>query len=99
MDVRGIVDVHVHLCRDTAQEKAVFPKNGWPDEWYWCSPDKVGPYMDARGVSHIVAVNIMDTGRMTEGRLARLPGETSAEKREQARGQIGQDMAGRVRSF
>jgi len=51
--------------------------------------------MDARGVSHIVAVNIMDTGRMTEGRLARLP----AGEREHARSQIKAEMLDRVRSF
>ncbi|HTE86266.1 MAG TPA: amidohydrolase family protein, partial [Dehalococcoidia bacterium] len=92
-------DVHIHLCRDTAQEKAVFPKKGWPDEWYWCSPDKVGPYMDARRVSHIVAVNIMDTGRMTDVRLARLPADISGGEREGARAEIRTEMQERVRSF
>ena len=29
-----IVDVHVHLCRGTDQEKVVFPRKGWPDDWY-----------------------------------------------------------------
>src|SRR5437899_898927 len=99
MDAQAIIDVHIHLCRDTAQEKAVFPKSGWQDGWYWCSPDKIGPYMDARTVTHIVAVNIMDTVRMTEGRMARLSPETSAAERERARAQIGEEMVGRVRSF
>jgi predicted TIM-barrel fold metal-dependent hydrolase len=94
-----IIDVHVHLCRDAAQEKLVFPKAGWPDDWYWCNPERVGAYMDQRGVSHMVAVNIMDTGRMTEGRLARLPRGASDAEVRQAKDAIRDEMQGRVRGF
>lgn len=94
-----IIDIHLHLCRDTAQEKLVFPKRGWPDEWYWCSPDKVTPYMDERGVSHVVTVNIMDTGRMTAARIARLQKGTAAEEVERTRGLLKAEMKERVRSF
>src|SRR5712691_6635132 len=94
-----IIDVHLHLCRDTAQEKLVFPKRGWPDDWYWGSGDKIGPYMDARGISHVVTVNIMDTGRMTAARLARLPRDFSEAEVEQTRIDLLEEMRGRVRSF
>lgn len=99
MSGQEIIDVHIHLCRDTAQEKAVFPKKGWLDDWYWCSPDKIEPYMDARGVTHIVAVNIMDTNRMTEGRLTRLPSNTPERERELARSKIRDEMVDRVCGF
>jgi uncharacterized protein len=92
-----IVDVHIHLCRDTAQEKLVFPKPGWPDDWYWCSPERITPYMDQRGISHMVAVNIMDTGRMARSRLARLNGDEAAVERATA--EIAAEMRDRVRSF
>jgi len=94
-----IIDVHLHLCRDTMQEKLVFAKRGWPDEWYWGSPDKIGPYMDERGVSHVVTVNIMDTGRMTVARMARLPKDASATEREQAQVRLSKEMQERVCSF
>ncbi len=54
-----IVDAHIHLCRDTAQEKVVFPKKGWPDDWYYGSPDTIIPYMDAKGISYVATMNIM----------------------------------------
>jgi predicted TIM-barrel fold metal-dependent hydrolase len=71
-----IIDVHLHLCRDTAQEN-----------------------MDSRGISHVVTVNIMDTGRMTAARLARLPRDFSAAQVEQTRSDLKEEMRGRVRSF
>jgi uncharacterized protein len=95
-----IIDAHLHLCRDTAQEKLVFPKKGWPDDWYWCSPDKVMPYLDARGVSHVVTVNIMDTNRMTEARLSRMAREGAAkEKLAKVRAELREEMQDRVRKF
>ncbi|MFN8556352.1 MAG: amidohydrolase family protein, partial [Dehalococcoidia bacterium] len=94
-----IIDFHIHLCRDTAQEKLVFPKRGWPDDWYWCSPDKVVPYMDHRGVSHVVSVNIMDTGRMVAARLARLPATMSDRDVAETRGALQEEMRGRVSAF
>jgi len=94
-----IVDVHVHLCRDTGQEKVVFPKPGWPDSWYWASPDKVTPHMDARGVSYLVSVNIMDTHVMRESRIKRLPKDTSEDEVKATRARMKDEMIDRVRSF
>lgn len=93
-----IVDVHLHLCRDTAQEKLVFPKPGWPDEWYWGSPDKITPYMDSRGVSYVVAVNIMDTAAMTEARIRRMKGATEDEVKK-AQVALKEEMIDRVIKF
>ena len=94
-----IIDFHIHLCRDTAQEKLVFPKSGWPDDWYWCSPDKIVPYMEQAGVSRVVTVNIMDTGRMTEARIARLPHSTPEEEVQRHRELLSEEMRERVRNF
>lgn len=66
-----IIDIHVHLCRDTQQEKLVFAKAGWPDEWHWGSVDRIIPYMDARHISHVATMNVMDTGHMVERRIQR----------------------------
>ncbi len=95
-----IIDIHLHLCRDTQQEKTVFPKAGWPDEWYWASPDKVIPYMDARGISHVATMNIIDTGAMVAGRIrrAREQGASEAEIAD-ARVTLREDMQERVRAF
>ena len=38
-----VIDVHIHLARDTAQEKVVFSKSGYPDEWFWANPEKIIP--------------------------------------------------------
>ncbi len=68
-----VVDAHIHLCRDTAQQKVVFPKRGWPDDWYWCNTDKIVPYMDQNFISHIVVLNVMVTKAMTEARTGAFP--------------------------
>lgn len=89
------IDAHVHLSRDTAQERQVFPKAGAADSWFWASPDKVGRYLDWFGMSHLVFLNIMDTRRMTRARLSKLGTEPTAEERETIR----QDMQARVSRF
>jgi len=94
-----IVDSHVHLCRDLAQEKLVFPKHGWLDNWYWGSPERVVPYMDARGISHVVTLNIMDTRRMSEMRIGRLPKDTSEEDIQKTRAALKDEMRERIRRF
>ena len=95
-----IIDVHLHLCRDVNQERLVFPKDGWPDEWYWGNPDAVIPYMNERGVSYVATQNIMDTGRMTEARLARVrAGGASDEEVERVRLDLAEQMRERVRGF
>ncbi|HXN60356.1 MAG TPA: amidohydrolase family protein [Acidimicrobiales bacterium] len=74
-----IIDFHVHLCRSVEEEKLVFPRVGWPDEWYWGNPADVVPYMNAWTVSHVVTLNVMDTGAMTRAHLAKSPDATPAD--------------------
>jgi predicted TIM-barrel fold metal-dependent hydrolase len=83
-----IVDVHVHLCRDTAQEKLVWPRPGFPDEWRWGSPDKVVPFMDREGISHLCTLTYIDTHSMVEQRLSRLPEAQRAEARPALQQQV-----------
>ncbi len=94
-----IVDVHIHMCRDAAQEKIVFPKRGWPDEWYWCNPAGITRYMDFNHISHVVTVNMMDTYVMTQARIARLPKNTSEEELKVTRAQLKEEMIDRVKKF
>jgi predicted TIM-barrel fold metal-dependent hydrolase len=89
-----IIDFHVHLCRSVAEEKLVFPRAGWPDAWYWATPERVVPYMDTWNVSHVVTLNIMDTGAMTRARL-RKSGDSSQAALEGLR----EEMRARVRRF
>lgn len=94
-----IIDVHVHLCRDTAQERLVFPRKGWPDEWFWASPERAERYMDYQGISHLVSVNMMDHNRMTAQRLVRLPADVSDTRLEAARAELREEMCARVQAF
>jgi predicted TIM-barrel fold metal-dependent hydrolase len=95
-----VIDVHVHLCRTPEQERTVFPKQGWPLDWYWANPEKVIPYMDAHGISEVVTANIMVTARMIDRRLQRLQAEGATEADiEQARAELGDEMKERVRVF
>ena len=93
-----IIDVHVHLSRDTAQEKLVWPRPGFPDEWYWANPEKVVPFMDREGISHICTLTFIDTHSMLEQRLARLTPATEKAKRETRR-RFEDEMIERIKRF
>src|SRR4051812_19595024 len=92
--------MHYHLCRDTQQEKAVFPKKGWPDDWYHGSPGTVIPWMDANNVTHIVTMNVMATASMVETRIRRAREQGASEADiAQARIDLQDDMKQRVRQM
>jgi uncharacterized protein len=95
-----IIDSHVHLCQDPRREQLVFPKANWPLDWYWASPERAVSYMDARGISELVSVNIMDTARMIETRLATaaLQG-TEADGLAALSSELRSQMVDRVRAF
>jgi len=89
------IDAHLHLSRDTAQEKLVYSKPGAADSWFWASPDKIGRYLDWFGMSHVVFLNVMDTTRMTRARLAK-SGSTPSQDEIDA---VRRDMQTRVSRF
>lgn len=95
MALHEVIDVHVHLSRNTAQEKLVWPRPGYPDEWYWANPEKVVPFMDREGISHICTLTFMDTHSMIEQRLSRLP----ESQREAARPALQGEMVEKTRRF
>ena len=83
--------MHVHLTRDPAQEQLVFPKPGYPDEWYTANEPRVIAWMDAEGLSHLFMINYMDTNRIIATRLSRLEGASDSElgeSREQLQGEM-----------
>ena len=89
------IDAHLHLSRNTAQEQQVFSKPGAADSWLWASPDKIGRYLDWFGMSHVVFLNVMDTGRMTRARLAK----SGPAPSEEAIDTVRREMQDRVSRF
>ena len=69
-----VIDVHVHLTRTVRQEKVVFPRTDYPDEWRWANEERVSEYLTAESVEAIVAVNYMVVPDMFEQRRARSSG-------------------------
>ena len=59
-----IVDLHVHLQRDVEMERIMYPRPGWPDDWFWFTPERVTQYMDFWNFSSIVSVNLMNERRV-----------------------------------
>ena len=98
MTVPEVIDVHVHLTRDPAQEQLVFPKPGYPEEWYRANEPRAVSWMDAEGFSHIFMINYMDTNRIIANRLARMPGASEAEIGEM-RAQLREQNVERLRVF
>ena len=98
MTMPEVIDVHVHLTRDPAQEQLVFPKPGYPEEWYRANEPRVISWMDAEGFSHLFMINYMDTNRMIAARLARMAGVSEAAL-EGARAQLQEEHVERLRRF
>jgi predicted TIM-barrel fold metal-dependent hydrolase len=73
-----LVDCHIHLFRDTAEEKRRFHHKGWPDSWYTGSEATVERYMDCNGISSMWCMNVIPE-RWIDADLARA-GETRKGK-------------------
>lgn len=86
-----IVDVHVHLMRTVAQERVVFPRPDYPDNWRWANEERVGAYLTSESIGAIVAVNYMVLPDMYDQRRRRSP-ETPDEE-------IWDDLRSRARDF
>ncbi len=92
--------MHRHLSRDTQLERLIFPKPGFPDDWYWCNLDRVIAYMDAHHISHVGAMNVMSTRSMLDSRMRRAR-EAGRSERDiaEARVFLREDMRQRVREM
>ena len=95
-----LFDMHRHLSRDTQLEKLIFPKPGFPDEWYWCNLDRVIAFMDAHHIGHLAAMNVMATRAMIASRVrrAREASRTDAQI-DEAREHFRAEMRDRVREM
>lgn len=93
-----LIDAHVHLCRTPVEEQRVFPRPGWPLEWYWANESRIGSYMELWGISHIVIANLMDTRAMTRSKLAHA-GDLDDGERRRLRDSLRLDMQVRVAKF
>lgn len=98
MALPEVIDAHVHLTRDPARERLVFPKPGYPDEWYRANEPRVIDWMDDEGFSHLFMINYMDTNRMIASRLARMPG-ASENAIAEARARLREEHVERLRRF
>ncbi len=95
MTVPDVVDVHVHFVRSQQQEKLVFPKAGWPDEWYGANPEGLDRWLRSEELAHIFAINFIDTHSIIDNRLARM----TADERPAAEKELAAQMTERTASF
>ncbi len=86
-----VIDVHVHMTRTAAQERVVFPRADYPDQWRWANGERVSEHLTREAIAAIVAVNYMVLPDMFEQRRGR-----SAEAPEH---EIWDDLRRRVRDF
>jgi|GEM_PF-863537 len=94
-----IVDVHLHLCKDTATEKLVLPRPGVPDSWLCGTPETLPKFMDLWGVSKVLSLNAHNPNRRIQLRLARLPKGTSEAEYERAKASLREEMIESFRRF
>ncbi|MEK7848612.1 MAG: amidohydrolase family protein, partial [Chloroflexota bacterium] len=67
----------------------------YPDDWLWANPERVIPFMDREGISHLCTLTFMDTHSMIEQRLSRLP----EPQREAARPALQREMVEKTQRF
>lgn len=96
MTAKPIFDFHVHLCRTAADEARVYRRPGWQEDWYWANEARISSYLDLWGVENLVVLNIMDTGRMTEQRIA---AAERAGRTPPGREELADGMRDRVHRF
>ena len=92
-----IIDAHVHLYRDTATEKQALPIRGRRDRDRWGNLERLIPYLDREGISHVVALNLFPTGLLRRLMTAKLPNSLSGDALANAQLRIEQDLADRMR--
>ncbi len=97
MSEPDVIDVHIHLTRNRAQEKLVFAKPGWPDEWFNCNAEGLPQWLESEGVSHLFAINYIDVNAIIDNRLARMG--TDNPERPAAEKELQKQMVDRVRQF
>src|SRR4051794_26808452 len=96
-DSWDIIDVHIHLARDVAEEKVVYGQPGWPDAWYRKNGERIPEFLEYEGLSNFFAINIMDTNRMMRNRLERMPAAESHS--EETRTRLRAEMLERLNRF
>lgn len=94
-----LIDAHVHLLRDPAQEQRVFPKPGAPARWYWASPEAMGGFLERMGISHVVSLNVMNTQAMIERRLEAASAPPGSPAHAELVAGLRQEMRERVRAL
>jgi len=94
-----IIDVHLHLCKDTATEKLAMPRPGIPDSWLCGTPETLPRFMDFWGVSKVISLNAHNPNRRIQGRLARLPKGISEAEYQRAKASLREEMAESFRQF
>ena len=86
-----IFDVHVHLTRSVAQERVVFPRPDYPDDWRWANEERVSAHLTDEPIEAIVAVNYIVLPDMFDQRRRRDPQASEQE--------IWDDLRSRARDF
>lgn len=94
-----IIDVHLHLCKDTATEKLAMPRPGIPDSWLCGTPETLPRFMDFWGVSKVISLNAHNPNRRIQGRLARLPKGITESEYQRAKASLREEMVEGFRRF
>ncbi|MBA7646131.1 hypothetical protein ES703_53893 [subsurface metagenome] len=92
-----IIDAHIHLHRNVAQEKQSFPIPGRRDRDRWGNPESIIAYMDREGISKVVSLNLFPTEPMRRFLLSRIPAEDREKDPEAAKQQVEKELATRLR--
>lgn len=92
-----VIDAHIHLNRNIAQEKDNFRIPGRRDQDRWGHPESINAYMDHEGISKVVSLNLLPTVPMRRALLARIPANLSGKGLEAAKADIEKELATRLK--
>ena len=92
-----IIDAHVHLHRNVAQEKQSFPVPGRRDRDRWGNAESITDYMDREGISKAVCLNLFPAEPMRDALMSKIPAEDRKKDPEGVRAHIDKELASRLR--
>jgi predicted TIM-barrel fold metal-dependent hydrolase len=92
-----IIDVHVHLLRNSAQQRAVLGPAHRRDCNCWGNPESVTGFMNRNKISHMVILNLFPANQMVEKEVANLSNEFSDHVYKEKRHRIQENIRDKIR--
>jgi len=95
----SLIDAHIHLWRDAGEQRAQYGRHNVPESWLWGCPGIIPRYLEARSLSHVVFLNIIDAAGRIRRALAERGLSSDTPAYTGARDGLRDDMKATISDF